>query len=194
VFESEQFVRVQSIEYGCLGWIGPNILSRFESGAHPREPIIDLLGLTACQTSSLEDHGRQLSKTIGYYTQKISSAKAVGAVVKALSPNVISATSTSSTLRRDTQSTASSQMVSINSDTSFVNVGASNNADLDTVEKKFADLKTSLMEKVQPSSTWLSTFSMSLSMLLVYLRSGSMKLSIELWLHWIGSTKHLNAL
>jgi hypothetical protein len=95
-----------------------------------------------------------------------SSAKAVGAVVKALSPNVVVATSAAS-MRRDTSAT--SQMMSINSvnsDTSFVNVGgansvggasngggANNGGDVDKVEKKFADLKPSIMEKVQPSST-----------------------------------------
>jgi hypothetical protein len=90
----------------------------------------------------------------------------VGAVVKALSPNVVVATSAAS-MRRDTSAT--SQMMSINSvnsDTSFVNVGGANSVggasngggtnnggDVDKVEKKFADLKTSIMEKVQPSST-----------------------------------------
>ena len=142
--------------------------NRFEAGAHPREPIIDLLGLTACQTSSLEDHGRQLSKTINYYTQKISSAKAVGAVVKALSPSIVSASSVVPTSRRDAPAASQSMSInSVNSDTSFVNVGGSANgggggannvSDLDKVEKKLADLKTSIMDKVAPSSTWQRIF------------------------------------
>jgi myotubularin-related protein 6/7/8 len=135
-------------------WRG--LYCRFETGAHPREPVIDLLGLAACQTSSLEDHGRQLTKTIGYYTQKISNAKAVGAVVKALTPTNASPLTSASA--------RPSQMMSINStnnEASFSTTslssslgggGASNN-DLEKVEKKFADLKTSIMEKCQPSST-----------------------------------------
>ena len=146
-------------------WRG--LYCRFETGAHPREPVIDLLGLTACQTSSLEDHGRQLTKTIGYYTQKISNAKAVGAVVKALSPAVTTGSpvyAASGTYRQTAQPprSTSSQMMSINSvtnDTSLlsspaVSGGAAKNGnDLEKVEKKFADLKTTLMDKCQPSST-----------------------------------------
>ena len=151
-------------------WRG--LYCRFETGAHPREPVIDLLGLTACQTSSLEDHGRQLQKTIGYYTNKISGAKAVGAVVKALTPAPSSPLSAASISSRQNApappSRSASQMMSIN-DTPFLG-GASNNVsnhsnvsnhnnvgnnsnDIDKVEKKFADLKTSIMEKCQPSST-----------------------------------------
>jgi len=54
-------------------WRG--LYCQFESGAHPREPLLDLLSITQNHTTSLEDHGRQLTKTIGYYTEKIGAAK-----------------------------------------------------------------------------------------------------------------------
>ena len=54
-------------------WRG--LYCQFENGAHPREPLLDLLSITQNHTSSLEDHGRQLTKTIGYYTEKIGAAK-----------------------------------------------------------------------------------------------------------------------
>lgn len=57
-------------------WRG--LYCRFEAGAHPREPIIDLLAITQNHTSSLEDHGRQLTKTIQDVASKISTAKATG--------------------------------------------------------------------------------------------------------------------
>ena len=44
-------------------WSG--LYCQFETGAHPREAIHDLLSVTQNHTSSLEDHGRQLTKTIG---------------------------------------------------------------------------------------------------------------------------------
>lgn len=46
--------------------------------------MIDLLAVTQQQTSSLEDHGRQLTKTIGQMTQLIAGSKASGAVRKML--------------------------------------------------------------------------------------------------------------
>lgn len=76
-------------------WRG--LYCRFETGAHPREPIVDLLAITTVSsvssdsivkkpphfsqnhTSSLEDHGRQLSRTIQDVASKISGAgKATG--------------------------------------------------------------------------------------------------------------------
>jgi hypothetical protein len=35
---------------------------RFETGVHPREPVIDLLTLTQLHTASLEDHAKHLSR------------------------------------------------------------------------------------------------------------------------------------
>jgi len=130
-------------------WRG--LYCRFETGAHPREPVIDLLGLTASQTSSLEDHGRQLTKTIGYYTQKISNAKAVGAMVKALTPTTPVTGQVSSRL----SSNSSTAPMSFNSSAETYGVVTNRDAgnDVDKVEKKFADLKTTIMEKCQPSST-----------------------------------------
>ena len=60
---------------------------RFERGAHPREPLIDLLAITQNHTTSLEDHGRQLTKTINYYTQKINVAKSATGMLKSMSLN-----------------------------------------------------------------------------------------------------------
>ena len=39
-----------------------DVVSRFESGTHPREPVIDLLTLTQLHTASLEDHAKHLTK------------------------------------------------------------------------------------------------------------------------------------
>ena len=62
--------------------------------------MIDLLALMQQQTSSLEDHGRQLTKTIGQMTQLIAKStagsKASGAVRKMLP------TSPTKTFRYDT--------------------------------------------------------------------------------------------
>ena len=44
-------------------WTG--LYCQFETGAHPREAVLDLLSITQNHTTSLEDHGRQLTKTIG---------------------------------------------------------------------------------------------------------------------------------
>ena len=41
--------------------------SRFESGTHPREPVIDLLTLTQLHTASLEDHAKHLTKYENIY-------------------------------------------------------------------------------------------------------------------------------
>jgi myotubularin-related protein 6/7/8 len=142
-------LRPQIVPQNIRFWRG--LYCRFETGAHPREPVIDLLGLTACQTSSLEDHGRQLTKTIGYYTQKISNAKAVGAMVKALTPT---APVTGQVVGRFASSGAATP-VSLNSTEETFGVVTNKEAgnDVDKVEKKLADLKTSIMEKCQPSST-----------------------------------------
>ena len=47
-----------------------------------------------------------------------------------------------------------SNNVSNHSNVSNHNNVGNNSNDIDKVEKKFADLKTSIMEKCQPSSTW----------------------------------------
>ncbi len=39
---------------------------RFETGVHPREPVIDLLTLTQLHTASLEDHAKHLSRSPAY--------------------------------------------------------------------------------------------------------------------------------
>ena len=49
------------------------------AGAHPREPLLDLLSITQAHTTSLEDHGRQLTKTLGQVSQAIFSASAKAA-------------------------------------------------------------------------------------------------------------------
>lgn len=61
-------------------WRG--LYCRFESGAHPRECLLDLLTITQNHTTSLEDHGRQLTKTIGYYTEKIGAAKMLRSIMQ----------------------------------------------------------------------------------------------------------------
>ncbi len=65
-------------------WSG--LYCRFESGTHPREPPADLLSIMQGHTSSLEDHGRQLSKTLGQMSQMIASAKGAGAAVRKYLP------------------------------------------------------------------------------------------------------------
>lgn len=78
-----------------------DFVSRFESGTHPREPVIDLLTLTQLHTASLEDHAKHLTKynlqwicsqdnfvpllrRVDGLKSLISSAKASGAVKKFL--------------------------------------------------------------------------------------------------------------
>merc|ERR1719433_2195085 len=63
-------------------WRG--LYCRFETGAHPREPVLDLLTITQNHTTSLEDHGRQLSKTIQDVASKLSGAKKAGGMFKGI--------------------------------------------------------------------------------------------------------------
>ena len=67
-----------STSFSCAGGV------RFESGTHPREPVIDLLSLTQLHTASLEDHAKHLTKRVDGLKSLISSAKASGAVKKLL--------------------------------------------------------------------------------------------------------------
>jgi len=71
-----QIIRPNLSPQNIKFWRG--LYCRFETGAHPREPVIDLLTITQNHTSSLEDHGRQLSKTIQDVASKLSGAKKAG--------------------------------------------------------------------------------------------------------------------
>lgn len=133
-------------------WRG--LYCRFETGAVPPDPVIDLLGLTASQTTSLEEHGRQLSKTIDYYKQKISNAKSIvtGNTSAASSAPPDSPMPEASTSASTTEA-SSSQMTFANSATndtpvqpsSNVSDGATGNGDdVDFVERTFAELDTTM--------------------------------------------------
>jgi len=98
----------------------------FKVGTHPREPVIDLLTLTQLHTASLEDHAKHLSKRVDGLKSLISSAKASGAVKKLL-PSAV----TGMVVKQE--------------------VEAVNDSELDKVEKRFAELKTALVEKCQSS-------------------------------------------
>jgi len=105
-------------------WRG--LYCRFEVGTQPREPVIDLLTLTQLHTASLEDHAKHLAKRVDGLKSLISSTKAGGAVKKLLP------TSVTGTIIQD-------DMAKIE------------DSDLDKVEKRFVDLKSSLMEACQSS-------------------------------------------
>merc|ERR1719420_2874230 len=105
-------------------WRG--LYCRFESGTHPREPVIDLLTLTQLHTASLEDHAKHLSKRVDGLKSLISSAKASGAVKKLL-PSAV----TGMVVKQE--------------------VEAVNDSELEKVEKRFVELKTALVEKCQSS-------------------------------------------
>ncbi|XP_059094502.1 myotubularin-related protein 6-like [Tigriopus californicus] len=125
-------------------WSG--LFCRFESGAHTREPIIDLLSVTQNHTTSLEDHGRQLSKTIGQMTSLIANAKATGAMRRMLptSPsNKPSVTESETSLTSSSSSSTISHPLQMSSNAA--------NADFEHMEKKFTDLKASIMEQCQSS-------------------------------------------
>ncbi|QQP56062.1 Uncharacterized protein FKW44_000609, partial [Caligus rogercresseyi] len=122
-----------------LFWSG--LYSRFEEGSHPREPLIDLLSITQSHTSSLEDHGRQLSATISNVRSIISSAKAGGKYLSSM----VSGGSTSNAAPPVSLSNPtppppppSSNVLSNNSSTST-----------QEMEKRFVELKTTLVEKCQ---------------------------------------------
>jgi hypothetical protein len=120
---------------------------RFESGVHPREPVIDLLTVMQNHTSSLEDHGKQLSKTIGQVTQMIANAKATNAVLRMLPSSVMVPSSASAT----TPSTAPSSRSVVGQ--SSIGTGGQPMAetDFDKMERKFTDLRTTIVEKCQSS-------------------------------------------
>merc|ERR1719348_344291 len=105
-------------------WRG--LYCRFESGTHPREPVIDLLTLTQLHTASLEDHAKHLSKRVDGLKSLISTAKASGAVKKLL-PSAV----TGMVVKQE--------------------VEVANDSELDKVEKRFVELKTALVEKCQSS-------------------------------------------
>ncbi|XP_040575019.1 phosphatidylinositol-3,5-bisphosphate 3-phosphatase MTMR6 [Lepeophtheirus salmonis] len=131
-----------------LFWSG--LYSRFEEGSHPREPIIDLLSITQSHTSSLEDHGRQLSATISNVKSIISSAKAGGKLLS----NIVSGTSSSSVPSQSSAygSNGASSVTPTPSITAIHKDHQSNNSTQE-MEKRFAELKTSIVEKCQSSKT-----------------------------------------
>ena len=105
--------------------------------------MIDLLALMQQQTSSLEDHGRQLTKTIGQMTQLIAGSKASGAVRKMLP------TSPSKTFRKfsggthtttGTEATEES-LSSISHPLQSQSDYDLTDDDVDDIERKFADLE-----------------------------------------------------
>ena len=149
---SKSVLRPNIVPQNIRFWRG--LYCRFETGAVPPDPVIDLLGLTASQTTSLEEHGRHLSKTIDYYKQKISNAKSIvtGNVSGASSAPLDSPMSAATASVSPTES-SSSQLtfaISVTDDTPVqpspnVSDGATRNgSDLDHVEKTFADLDTTM--------------------------------------------------
>ncbi len=106
-------------------------------GAHPREPLIDLLSVTQAHTTSLEDHGRQLTKTLGQVSQAImaASAKAAeggGAAVRKMMQPTAAAGLASPV--RDTAPTTSTTTTLGTEETSL-------DSELGKVERKLADLE-----------------------------------------------------
>ncbi|CAB4070520.1 MTMR6_7_8 [Lepeophtheirus salmonis] len=114
-----------------------------EEGYHP---IIDLLSITQSHTSSLEDHGRQLSATISNVKSIISSAKAGGKLLS----NIVSGTSSSSVPSQSSAygSNGASSVTPTPSITAIHKDHQSNNSTQE-MEKRFAELKTSIVEKCQ---------------------------------------------
>ena len=132
-------------------------------GAHPRESVMDQLRVTSENTRSLEEHGRQLTKTIGHMTSMIATAKGAGAatIAKMLptSPNREGAAPmpAATSAGRPTASLSASGA-------SFSSAGASgsggggggggassSSSSSAGLEKRFSGLKTSLVEKYQTS-------------------------------------------
>jgi len=89
--------------------------------------VIDLLTLTQLHTASLEDHAKHLTKRVDGLKSLISSAKATGAVKKLL-PSAVTG-------------------FAIKSDP----VEVAEDSEMEKVEKKFTNLKTSIVEKCQSS-------------------------------------------
>ena len=152
---TNQILRPKIVPQNIKFW--RELYCRFERGSHPREPLLDLLAITQNHTTSLEgellyllypirsksrdiqlavcnfnfvfvDHGRQLTKTINYYTQKINVAKSASGVLKSMgmnSPNNVSAADSSPNYNEKRNSLADSNIsnVSIGSASSMNNTG-----------------------------------------------------------------------
>ena len=128
-------------------WSG--LYCRFESGAHTREPVIDLLAVTQYHTSSLEDHSRQLTKTIGAVTSLIANAKATGAVRRMLpsSPSKPYAPSEFGGAAETSLSSGARPSGAVGGSGS----AGRSDSDFEKMERKFTDLKASIVEKCQTS-------------------------------------------
>lgn len=123
---TNQILRPKIVPQNIKFW--RELYCRFERGSHPREPLLDLLAITQNHTTSLEDHGRQLTKTINYYTQKINVAKSASGVLKSMgmnSPNNVSAADSSPNYNEKRNSLADSNIsnASIGSASSMNNSG-----------------------------------------------------------------------
>ena len=149
---TNQILRPKIVPQNIKFW--RELYCRFERGAHPREPLLDLLAITQNHTTSLEgklysayifspgtginaqirpfggyfgsaitqvfaflDHGRQLTKTINYYTQKINVAKSASGVLKSMGLNSPSNASTSPSNYKEKRNSVA------DSNTSNVSVG-----------------------------------------------------------------------
>lgn len=133
-------------------WSG--LYCRHDEGALPREPEIDLLAIQANQTSSLEDHTRQLSGTITTMKQLISTAKSSGAA-KAMQARVLPSPGSAAAVMMRSPGKSPAASTSADADAHApptpAEGGADRCSDMDKMERKFTDLKTSIVEKCQSS-------------------------------------------
>ena len=121
---------------------------------------MDQLRVTSENNRSLEDHSRQLSKTIGQMTSMIATAKGAGAATFAK----IMPTATSP-MREGPSSSAAASHPSGSSAAKLSSTGASFSATAGQgnsgsggtagIEKKFSGLKASLVEKSSSKDTQL---------------------------------------
>lgn len=111
---TNQILRPKIVPQNIKFW--RELYCRFERGAQTREPLLDLLAITQNHTTSLEDHGRQLTKTINYYTQKINVAKSASGVLKSMglnSPSNASASPSNSKEKRNSVADSNTSNVSV---------------------------------------------------------------------------------
>lgn len=117
------------------------------------------MSITQNHTSSLEDHGRKLTTTIGQVTQMIANAKATGVVRRMMptSPTKSAAAAPASPNKPGTASAAAVVEATVAEEEMPATLKQSDydlsDTEFDKMERKFTDLKTSIVEKCQSSKS-----------------------------------------
>ena len=128
-------------------------ISFYLKGAHPREPVADLLSITQSHTLSLEDHGRQLTRSLGHMKSKLASSDAMRKLLGGAGAQPVDSSDLTNLKTGDdsSQPTTANEGEDERSDPKKVYDEVAEEAAEDKLEKKFAELKTNLVEKCQSS-------------------------------------------